>query len=95
MLRWILPFAFLASPVLAAQPADGWRAAWQDIQRVAPQDRPYTRYVWMGLDADPKLRSVNYLVLCGHLQGLSRNRRIVPPVAVLEDGSGDVERLVV
>ena len=93
-MRWVVLLPLLvagvaASPAsaIAAQPAQGVIAAHRDLLTLSPADRTVTRYLWFGLEDDPKLKATTYLAVAGHVTFLSRNRRIVPPVLVLSDGT--------
>jgi len=68
------------------QPADAVLAAYLDVQKVAPPDKPYTRYLWLS-DADAKLKWSTALAVAGHVNFLSTRRRIIPPVLVMTDGT--------
>ncbi len=85
-MRWLYVFLLVGiacSCLHAGQPtADAVLLAWQDMQAIAPEDRAYTRYLWLS-DADVKQRHRTWSAAAGLLNGLSLSRRVVSPLLVL------------
>lgn len=89
-MRWALALALLLigfpSVGGAAQPADANLLAYRDVLRLNPEERVYTRYLWVS-DLDVKTKWSRFIAVSGHLQALSGRARIVPPTFILADGS--------
>ncbi len=85
MLRHVWAILLVSATDSAAQPAEAVLLAYRDIQRVAPYQRPYTRYLWISQD-EPKLQWATWAAAAGHINFLSRSRRIVSPPVVLRSG---------
>lgn len=78
---WLLCGVILCQ---AVQPAEAQLAAYRDVMTLAPEDRVDTRYLWVS-GGDGKQRWGTFVAVSGHLQGISWQRRIVPPVLILQD----------
>lgn len=85
-LACLLCLMFTEQVLAVPQPADAIRLANQDIKTVAPDDQPYTRYLWL-TDATPARRKRTWLATAGLVNSLSLSRRIVSPVLVAADSS--------